>query len=423
MRLSRRISFFAATLLLGAVILFATTLVAAENWNDASSEFAAKILAHTLSRRTIALSISNISSLGDDDVSQIRRQLRAQLRSRGARLTGSKQASTEIRVTLSENSEGYIWVADIRTGSSRDLTMMNVARPALAAFHPIAEPLSIRKTLLYSQAEPILGIAFFVRPALAASGTTTFILVLGVDSVSLYEAIDQTAREGLAWNLRQSTPIPRNRPPTLDPRGRLEVGQNNSFNVYLPGETCSGVLDPAMKMECRESDAPWPHVVSIAPGMATYFNPDRNFFDGRIRSEEGHPLMASPFYSAAVLPLKSGALWLLAGVDGRMQLINSNMDSMGSFPGWGSNVVVIQSNCQDVWQALATQPGDYTTSDAVQAIDAVNRKAVPASAPVEFNGPVTELWSYPDTSAALAISHNLKTSTYEVFRLSIICGQ
>lgn len=423
MRQSRRLSFLAAASLFGAVILLATTLFAADSWNDTASEFAAKILAHTPSKGAIALSIRNISSLGDDGVSQIRRQLRAQMRGRGARLAGSTKAGTEIRVTLSENSGGYIWVADIRAGSSHDVAMINVARPALAKFHPVSEALSIRKTLIYTQAEPMLDVAFVANPALVPSDRTTSMLVLGVDSVSLYEKLDQTAKGGLVWEIRQSAPVPRIRRSTRDPRGRLKMGQNNSFNVYLPGEICSGVLDPALKLECRESDAPWPNVFSNAPNAAAYINPDRNFFDGRIQSEDGRLLMTSPFYSAAVLPLKSGEVWLLAGLDGRVQLLNSNMDSMGSFEGGGSNIVVIQSNCQEAWQALATQPGDYSTSDAVQAIGIVNRKAVPAGASVEFNGPVTELWSYQDKFAALAVSHNLETSTYEAFRLSITCGQ
>lgn len=210
---------------------------------------------------------------------------------------------------------------------------------------------------------------------------------------------------------------------TRDARGRLVMGQNNSFNVFLPGEICDGTLEPSLKVDCRESDGPWTMVVGSAPGAVAYFNAERNFFDGRIRSQDGRALMAWPFYSAALLPLKSGALWLLAGLDGRVQLFNSNMDSMGNFEGYGSNIAVIQTACQEGWQVLATQSGDFSSADSVEAIDVVNRKGVPASAPVDFAGPVTELWPLEDGSSAVAISRNLKTSRYEAFRLSITCGQ
>jgi hypothetical protein len=301
--------------------------------------------------------------------------------------------------------------------------MVTVARPALAEFHPVTEPLSIRKTRFYGQADAMLDILPMDRPTSEPAGTISRVLVLGLNSVSIYEKLNQAADQGAAWTLRQSASVPRLRPVTRDARGMLKAGQDDTFNVYLPGEICSGALDPALKLDCRQSDDPWPLVTGSATGAAAYFNADRNFFDGRLQSEDGRALMASPFYSAAVLPLKSGALWLLAGLDGRIQLFNSGTNSMGSFEGWGSNIVVIQSGCQEGWQALATQPGDYSSPDTLQAIDVVNRKGVPASTPVDFAGPVTELWPLADASAAIAISRNLKTSSYEAFRISISCGQ
>jgi hypothetical protein len=424
MRLSRRNFFLTVPSFFGVVLLCATVAFGADNWTAATGELAVKILAHIHSKRAMALTVRNISSLGDEDASKIRRELRAQLQARGARLTASRRVHAVVQVTLSENADGYIWVADIRAGSSHEVAMLNVARPALAGFHPVAEPLSIRKTLFYGQAGPILDILPWGGATSGPAGSAPQALVLGLDSVSMYEKTNQAAAGGPAWKLRASVSVPRFRPLGRDARGKLVVGQGDSFNAYLPGEVCAGALEPALKLDCHESDDPWPMVIGNAPGAAAYFNADRNFFDGRIRSEDGRALMTSPFYSAAVLPMKSGALWLFTGLDGRVQLSNSNMDSMGSFEGWGSNIVVIQtSGCQEGWQVLATQPGDYTRPDSMQAIDVVDRKAVPASTPVDFGGPVTELWPLADQSVAIAISRNLKTSSYEAFRISITCGQ
>jgi len=423
MRLSRRIYFLKVASIFGTVFLLTTVLSAAENWTDATSAFAAKIIAHTRTSRALALTVRNVSSLGDDDVSQIRRQLRAQMHSRGARLTTSKRARITVQVTLSENAGGYIWVADIQNGTSHEVAMLTVARSASAEFHPVVEPLSIRKTRFYEQAEPMLDVVPLVRSVLDPASPATSALVLGLDSVSLYEKSDEATKNGPVWKLMQSVPVSRFRPMTRDARGRLVMGQDKSFRMFLPGEICDGALEPALKVDCHESDDPWPMVVGSGRGAAAYFNADRNFFDGRIRSGDGRALMASPFYSAAILPLKSGALWLLAGLDGHVQMFNSSMDSMGNFEGFGSNITVIQTSCQEGWQALATQPGDYSSADAVQAIDVVNRKAVPASGAVDFAGPVTELWPLEDGSTAIAISHNLKTTRYEAFRLSISCGQ
>jgi hypothetical protein len=423
MRLSRRIYFLTVVLFSVAFLLVTTALFAADQWTIAAGEMAARILAHHSSQGPMLLTVRNISSLGEEDVSSIRRQLRVQLRSRGARLTAGRPAHITVQVTLSENAGGYIWVADIRAGSTHDVGMMNVARPVLTQFHPVAEPLSIRKTRFYEQAEPMLDVVPIDRTASSPEGAAILALVLGLDSVSLYEKTDQAAKDGPPWKLRQSVPVPLFRPLTRDPRGRLVVSPDNSFNAYLSGEVCAGTLEPTLKLDCHESDEPWPAVAGGAPGAGAYFNADRNFFDGRIRSQDARALMASPFYSAAFLPLKTGALWLTAGLDGRMQWFNSNMDSMGIFDGWGSNVAAVQTACPEGWQALATQPGDFTSPDAVQAVDIVNRKGVPASVPVDFAGPVTELWPLADATSAMAISHNLKTSNYEAFRLSVTCGQ
>ena len=91
---------------------------AAEVWNEAVGALAAKILDHATSGNALALSVKNISSLEDDEVAQVRRALRSQLRSRGARLIASKQANADVQVTLSENTDGYLWIAEIRDHST-----------------------------------------------------------------------------------------------------------------------------------------------------------------------------------------------------------------------------------------------------------------------------------------------------------------
>jgi len=91
--------------------------------------------------------------------------------------------------------------------------------------------------------------------------------------------------------------------------------------------------------------------------------------------------------------------------------------------GWGSQIVGLQTGCGSGWQVLASQAGDLNIPDAVQAYEIVNRKPVPVSSPIEFAGPITELWPLADGSRAIAIARNLQTGTYEAYRLSVSCGQ
>jgi hypothetical protein len=175
-----------------------------EVWTEAAGALAAKILERVTSGNALALTVKNISSLEDDEVVQVRRALRTQLRSRGARLTGSKQANADAQVTLSENTEGYLWIAEIRDHSSptspgadaaNPVVMVPVARANPNERHPAAEPLSIRKTRVYQQPDQMLDVALLDNPTVGPAGSpapasaTPRILVLGLESVSRYEEV------------------------------------------------------------------------------------------------------------------------------------------------------------------------------------------------------------------------------------------
>jgi len=441
-----------------------------EAWNEAAGALAAKILDHMASGNALALTVKNISSLGDDDVAQVRRVLRAQLRGRGAHLAGSKPANADVQVTLSENTEGYLWIAEIRDSSSPNslgegtgspVVMVTVARRNLGEHQPTTEPLSIRKTRVYQQSDPMLDVALLDnQPTGPASspvpgGEAARILVLGLESVSLYEQAEtpETGGKGVRrWRPMQSAPVTRLRPWPRDARGRIIVRPDSRFDAYLPGTKCSGSLEPVLTVECHESDEPWPLFggeregnsanSGAVVGPAAYFAADRNFFDGRVKLDDGGEMRTLPFLALVVIPLNAAthaglpALpgrvspaatgapgWVLSGLEGRAQLLNSNAEPVMDVRGWGSQIVGLQTGCGSGWQVLASQAGDLNIPDAVQAYEIVNRKPVPVSSPIEFAGPITELWPLADGSRAIAIARNLQTGTYEAYRLSVSCGQ
>ncbi len=433
--------------------------MAAEVWKEAAEALAAKIVEHVTSVNALALTVRNISSLEDDSFFQVRRALRAQLRGQKVRLTESKQANADVRVTLSENTEGYLWIAEIREHTSPNSTaedaaspvlMVSVARTRLDEGQPASEPLSIRKTRVYQQTGPMLDLAILENPAAGPGGSrvpadgATHVLVLSPASVSLYEraeASDTVGKTERQWRLKQSAPITRLRPWPRDARGRIILRTDSMFDAYLPGTKCSGSLEPVLTLECHESDEPWPLIggkqeansamSGAGDGPAAYFTADRNYFDGRIRLDDVHEMKAPPFLAAVVMPpngtrhagLLEAPGWVLSGLDGRAQLLTNNAQPASNVGGWGSQIVGIQSGCGDGWQVLASQARDLSETDSVQAYAIVNRKPVPVSAAVEFTGPIMELWPVADGSAAIAISRNLRTEGYEAFRLSISCGQ
>jgi hypothetical protein len=168
--------------------------------------------------------------------------------------------------------------------------------------------LTIRKTLVYDQDAPMLDFVPLDGFSSTAAGTTARALVLGLDAVSLYEKVEPTQDQPATWRLKESAPLARLRPWPRDARGRLMMREGGRFNVYLSGENCNGATEPSLTLDCREGGEPWPlgaASVDGSAGLAAYFEADRNFFDGRMRLDDGRELKAPPFFSVALLPAKN----------------------------------------------------------------------------------------------------------------------
>jgi len=403
----------------------------------------------------------------------VRRALRSELRRQGLRLVRPAKAGitnaargdggrinepARVVVTLSENTEGYLWVAEIRRSSAQgapEVTMIEVGHPSLAEAGRPSASLAIRKTLVWEQDVPILD------ATVVELSDKSGLLVLDPSKVSLHAAqgADDARRQAGASSespgLEQSVPLPHTGPWPRDVRGRLVVrsdqsldarpaaldariaaldaragaasGAPTSFDVYAPGIKCRGTLQPALALDCREGDEPWPLDVeqersggglvraSIARG--------RNFFDGRLIASGGEERHVPPFFSGAALQVNGSTLWILAGVDGRLRVLNGAYNSLATFDGWGSDLASVRSGCGSGWLALADGALESSEPDAVRAYEVGRRGARAVSPAAEFPGPITALWPAADGASALAVSRNLDTGRYEAYRLSISCGQ
>ena len=453
----------------------------ADAWNEAAGELATKILQQAASGNALALTWKNLSSLTDEQSSLVRRKLRAQLRAAGAHFATARRADAEVEVTLSENAEGYVWIAEIRaksaasaSGEGGENPVVMVATPRLNPedLPPAAEPLTIRRTRIYRQSGAVLDLALLADwPAAPAGGPEasakkTRILVLGAGTVTLLaEAADAGPEDKRAkkWDALQSAPITPARPWPRDQRGRIVLGANNGFAVYLPGTKCAGAVDPALALECHESGDPWPFAAAQAPAegagagggaeFGAYFEANRNYFSGRVTLEGGMEVALPAFWSIVALPPSVAARagmpsapprspspnpeshappeqvastpggWIVTGLDGRALLLNGNEQAVANTGGWGSQIAAVESGCGGGWQVLATAAGDGNEADTVQAYEIAARKPVPVSAAISFAGPVTELWPLAGGSGVLAISRTLQGDDYEVSRLSLTCGE
>ncbi len=401
----------------GIALLFALTMpmsvvFATGDWKDPAAAMVAKIAPVLGDGTSVSLAVRNISSLDDDDVALIRRLLRAELRRQGLRFVAAARATASVQVTLSENPQSFLWVAEIQKGDSRTVSMLSVRRAPANEPAPKSAILAIWKTTLISLDEPILDLAVVE----AANEGTTRLLVLAPDKVVAF------AMSGTSWQLNEpaaileATPV---RP--RDPRGRLVMRADNAFDAFLPGLKCSGAVQPALKLECHAGDDYWPLAPSAAGAPLAQFAASANYFSGKISSTTGE-VSVPPFFSAAEFAVKDRALWAYAGLDSRVQILAKGPEPVAVLDGWGSDIVGLKTGCGSGWQILATRAGDYTTADAIQAFEIAGRQAVAVSAPLEFSGPVSALWAEPDGTTAIVVSLHLGIGKYEASKLSISCG-
>jgi len=351
-----------------------------QGFDEPSHALAQKIAAVLKTREPISLVFNTASS---DVTVALERELR------GLGINTAAQGGTVVKVTLSENFRGLVWVAEIRG----EVVIEERPRPPEAA---ATVSLVIEKKKLLEQELRILDIA-----PLGHS-----LLVLDAESVSVYES----SQRKMGIRLPISRPLPR------DLRGRLFV-QGDVYQAYLPGLTCNGNTANGLSISCRDEGL-WP----LGPNARGMSIPTRNFFENFVLPD-GLQKRMPPFFTAVQLPDHGHADWAFAATDGRTHLYNATFEPGPISNGWGSDLAAIGSECGSRTLLLATGTGDDTAPDFVQAFELTDSAPHPIGDPVSFPGPVTALWAASEHGTALAVSRDLKSGRYAAFRLAIPCSR
>jgi hypothetical protein len=406
--------------------LVATSVAA--DWGAPEQALARKVAAITGPAR-VSVAFENRSSFGKRDSDIIENGLRNAMQAAGLQLVASDPALTNITISLSENPASYVWVAQIHPSAGDSaITMVSMPRPEGSAGRD-SVPLSLRKIPLYVQNEPILDIA-----VLEESSIPTRVAVLDPEKVSWY----RMGNEG--WQLEQALTITHTRPWPRDLRGRLIASHDHSLTVYLPGVSCTSAPSPT-ELDCRQIDDPWPLLPgelngstaafpsagiangasAVVPQTRAFFASTRNFFTGVLTPAVGKFSTFPKFFSAALLVRENNMLWLFAGTDGRVHMIDGVSDQITNFS-WGSDLASLKTACGAGWQVLASSAGGQAR-DSIRAYELPERDPIAVSHDVDFDGSITALWTESRGDTAVAVSRNRETGTYEAFRLAMACGQ
>jgi len=403
-QIASRTLWWPAASLLALLLLLAPVLRAAD-WALPESQLAQNIITVT-GPGAVALDITNRSSLSQTDVDAISREVRARLEALGLRFVNPDQAAATVKISLSEDLQNYVWVAEIHQGAAESsVVMVSTARSGAPVLNQETSRVVVHKALLWSQPQQILDVAVM-------DGNPTDMAVLDANQVSLYRL------QGGRWQVLQALPISHVHPWPRDLRGRLVLSKDHLFDVYLPGVFCRSTANLPLALDCTESDDPWP--VGAGPvSLNAFFTPSRNYFTGALAL--GKQTAAPPFYSAAPLPRDNYTLWVFAAVDGSLHLLDG-MTDQERLPGWGSDIASVRGPCGTNSTVLAASGGEGT-GETLRAYDVPDRDPMPVSPALEFHGPITALWTETNGTMAIAISRNPETRDYEAFRLSLTCGQ
>lgn len=437
-----RVAMKICCVLLGCGLLVLAPAASAADWSGPEQQLARKIVAVT-GQGPAAVTVENRSSLSRRDSEVIQNGLRSALEGLGVHIANSTAANsqsnisqsdvsksiTSVKISLSENSTSYVWVAEIHRGAVESvMVMVSAPRPesTTAGFETV--PLSVRKTLLFAQDDPILDVA-----VLEENGTPTRIAVLDAEKVALYRW------QGGRWHIEQGLSIVHSKPWPRDLRGRLVPAKDHLLDAYLPGQLCRSGAGGGLTLSCRESDDPWPLVpaglsgesasvfpsaaltAATIPGVGAFYAASRNFFTGALTAGIGTFSVVPKFYSAAFVPRDKSVLWLFAATDGRVHLIDGTTDQTAGLD-WGSDVTSVKTACGAGWQVLATS-SDEAGEDSVRAYEFPDRDPVAVSAAVDFGGVVTALWTDAKGDTATVVVRNQETGSYEAFRLAVACSQ
>jgi hypothetical protein len=383
-------------------------MASAQNWAGAEAQLAGKIVAVT-GTKVVAVEVSNRSSLTGPAADEIRRGLLTELAALGVRFASREQAAGVVRVSLSEDLQSYVWVAEIRQGGNEpSVVMVSLPRPETQMPEPEASAMMLHKSLLWFQPERILDLAII-------EGNPARLLVLNATGVSVYRLQDNR------WQMEQALPIPHLRPWPRDLRGRLTLRKDHAFDVYLPGVLCRSSGAAPLAISCYEGDEPWPMGADLSD-LNAFFTSSRNYFNGTLSPGVGGQKTAPAFYSAAALPRNGRTWWLLTAVDGKVHLLDGLTDQVVRMPEVGSGIATLRSGCGSGWQVLASGGGDGSR-DTIRAFEVPDREPLAVSAPLEVQGSVTALWTEPGANGVVAVVGSSETGGYEAFRLSVSCNR
>jgi hypothetical protein len=361
--------------------------------SQAAEQFVHEMLAKAGTPATVSIGFENRSSLSPTEFRAVRRAIDAEIRRLKLKVVSPEMAIAECNITISENANALLWIAQVKQGLSQSYAMLSVPKPRRGDAHSAS--FSLRDTMVWSQRELMLD---FARDSASLTVLTPTAVVYMVREVGNW-------RESRRQQPRYTRVLPR------DVRGKLTLA-DNKVDVLLPGVHCNGGIADA-ELTCAEVDDPWP--LDASGSLRAFFSSNRNFFTGALGGKrESLP----PFFSAARTFDGGEPIWLMAGIDGTVRAYSDLARPRAAFTDWGSDIASVTTSCGRE-QVVVSKPGDQTDTDAVQAVEFIDGEPMPMTTALRTSGPV--LGFTTTTDGVNTIIFNRTSHLYEAHVLSVTC--
>ncbi len=377
------------------VFLFVPRAANADTLEESARLLARKVWA-SIHGSSVRLEFRNLSSLRSAEFASVSAAFQEELQRRGVKILPT-DAAVSLVLSVTQNPTEYIGVVQIQRKETIETVMDTIGMVNGPAAPEPAFSLVLHKELLFSSDSPILDVVLGADAKHASA--------LGVQEISSYEW------RGGQWVPTGVEHLPIHRSPQRTGQGFYSGVLTDAAAAYLPGELCRISLADGKGWSCETTTEHIP-VRTVSPAAMA-----------------GKKLGA--WISAAQFETEGKTKIVVTGQDGLARLYEEGAEPVAVFPDWGSEIASVYSGCGSGWQVLVTGNGDWTTSDAIQAIDLKDHRAQSVSAAMEFAGPIVALHTPATRTAdnvaanarAVAVARNLQTGRYEAYQLSISCSR
>jgi hypothetical protein len=313
----------------------------------------------------VAAQWTNVSSLPEPESIILREAFLKELSNR-RQLVTTETAATVLQVAVRETPTNFLVVVRVATAAGEEVRMAGIARTAFLPVMTRGNGLRLAKQLLWQQAETILDAGEFLEfpasglPGDAANGAANSVMDIFILKPDAV-AIYRDGGERLSeiQELPFIGAVGGYKYVSRGLRGEMHRAKDGSVAVALPGLNC----------------------LTHGPGAA-------------------------------------GERW-------NMQCVAATTvetTAATAAPPADAQVTTLSSSCDASSWRLIGEATDWTQADRLLLVNA-EMKREEAVAAVDFAGPVRRLAGAADGRSALAVVFNLASGSYEVYRITMVCGR